>query len=86
MFSMSAFWVLIVFYVVAKICFFSGVYIVTKAIERRAIREKKKRLESFRLYEIESSCKRKQQPEECSQGQRTLWSAAQTVRQLMSIK
>lgn len=54
MFSMSAFWVLIVFYVVAKICFFSGVYIVTKAVERRAIREKKKRLESFRLYEIES--------------------------------
>ncbi len=54
MFSMSAFWVLIVFYVVAKICFFSGVYIVTKAVERRAIREKKKRLESFRLYEIET--------------------------------
>jgi len=54
MFSMTSFWVLIVFYVVAKICFFSGVYIVTKAVERRAIREKKKRLESHRLYEIET--------------------------------
>jgi hypothetical protein len=54
MFSMTAFWVLIVFYVVAKICFFSGVYIVTKAVERRAVREKKKRLESHRIYEIET--------------------------------
>lgn len=54
MLSLTTFWVLIAFYVVAKICFFVGVYIVTKAIERRALREKRKRLETHQLYELET--------------------------------
>ena len=51
--SMGAFMVFIGFYVIAKVCFFVGIYVITKAIEKRALREKRKRLESYRLNEIE---------------------------------
>ncbi|NPV89310.1 MAG: hypothetical protein HPY50_00860 [Firmicutes bacterium] len=54
MVTLKLFWVLIAFYVVAKICFFTGVYLVTKAVERRAIREKRKRLENYRMFELET--------------------------------
>lgn len=54
MLSLKTFWVLAIFYVVAKVSFFTGVYIVTKAIERRALRDKRKRFETHRLFELES--------------------------------
>lgn len=53
LFSISAFMIFIGFYVIAKVCFFVGVYVITKSIEKRALREKRKRLESYRLNEIE---------------------------------
>jgi len=54
MLTFRIFWILVAFYVVVKVSFFIGVYIVTKSIERRALREKKKRLEAHRLFEIET--------------------------------
>lgn len=59
MISLKIFWILVAFYVIAKLCFFIAVYIVTKAVERRALREKKKRMENQQLYELEMLLKKK---------------------------
>ncbi|NLK52366.1 MAG: hypothetical protein GX295_07975 [Syntrophomonadaceae bacterium] len=49
----TLFWIFVGFYVTVKICYFVGVYLITKAIERKALAEKKKRLEHNRLVELE---------------------------------
>ena len=54
MLTQISFWVLIGFYVTVKLCLFVGVYVITKAIERRALAQKRKNLEARQLYEVES--------------------------------
>lgn len=60
MVTITSFWVIVAFYVIAKICLFTGIYMVTKAIEKRALREKKQRLVNFQLYELETLIRKKE--------------------------
>lgn len=48
----TLFWIFVGFYAVVKIGFFIGVYLITKAIERKALAEKTKRQENNRLAEM----------------------------------
>lgn len=49
----TLFWIFVGFYVTVKVGYFVAVYIITKAIEHKALAEKKKRLEHNRLVELE---------------------------------
>lgn len=52
---MKLFWIFVAFYAVVKLCFFIGVYFVSKAIERRALAERARKAEvNRRLIELES--------------------------------
>ena len=49
----TLFWIFVAFYVTVKVCFFVGVYIATKIIEKRALKAKEMRREHNRLVELE---------------------------------
>lgn len=49
----TIFWIFVAFYATVKIGFFIAVYLVTKAIERRALKDKQKRFEHNRLVELQ---------------------------------
>ena len=48
----TIFWMFIGFYATVKGALFVAIYLVTKAIERRALKEKEKRLTHNRLVEL----------------------------------
>jgi len=49
----TIFFIFVGFYATVKLCFFIGVYFITKHIERKALAEKAKRQEHNRLAELE---------------------------------
>lgn len=51
--ALKLFWVFIAFYAMVKAAFFISVYLVTKAIERRALKDKQNRVEHNRLVELQ---------------------------------
>ncbi|NPV89311.1 MAG: hypothetical protein HPY50_00865 [Firmicutes bacterium] len=51
--AMTIFWIFVAFYATVKIAFFISVYLVTKSIERRAMKDKQDRIEHNRLVELQ---------------------------------